>query len=124
MTDPSDHAPRGSADDGLDVRAADARAADIRAADDRAANRAEHAKAVRRARLRPIELLAFAAILGVFAGVVVLIVLREPLYALIAFGLAFIVSLVVLAMLALGGGAADERGDDDASPSGGGAHGL
>lgn len=55
----------------------------------------------RRERLRPLELLVLSAIFGIFAGLVVLMSTRELLLAAIFFGIAFIVSLVVLAMLAL-----------------------
>ena len=54
-----------------------------------------------RDRLRPLELLGISAVLGVFAGLVVLMATREIVLALIFLGVAFIVSLVVLAMLAL-----------------------
>ncbi len=59
------------------------------------------AKPPLRERLRPLELLAISAILGVFAGLVVLMATREIVLALIFFGIAFIVALVGLAMLAL-----------------------
>ncbi len=42
-----------------------------------------------------------AAIVAVFVGLVVLLTTREPILALVFFGVAFIVSLVVLAMLSL-----------------------
>jgi len=54
-----------------------------------------------RDRTKPVELLVISAVLGVFAGLVVLMSTREIVLALIFFGIAFIVSLVVLAMLAL-----------------------
>lgn len=54
-----------------------------------------------RERLRPLELLGISAVLALFAGLVVLMATREPVVALIFFGVGFIVSLVVLAMLAL-----------------------
>lgn len=54
-----------------------------------------------RERLRPVELLALAGVFGVFAGLIVLMSTREWLLAVIFLGIAFIVSLVVLAMLAL-----------------------
>jgi len=46
-------------------------------------------------------LLGISAVLGIFAGLVVLMATREIVLALIFLGIAFIVSLVVLAMLAL-----------------------
>jgi hypothetical protein len=52
-------------------------------------------------RLRPVELLVLAAIMGVFTGLVVLMASREWLLAVVFFGVAFIVALVVLAMFAL-----------------------
>jgi len=54
-----------------------------------------------RERLRPLELLGLSAVLGVFAGAVVFMSTRDLVLGLIFLGLAFIVSLVVLAMLAL-----------------------
>lgn len=54
-----------------------------------------------RDRTKPVELLAISVVLGLFAGLVVLMSTREVVLALIFFGIAFIVSLVVLAMLAL-----------------------
>lgn len=54
-----------------------------------------------RDRLKPLELLVISAVLGMFAGLVVLMSTREPVLALIFLGIGFIVSLVVLAMLAL-----------------------
>lgn len=55
----------------------------------------------RRDRTRPAELLGLSAIFAVFVGLVVLMSTREVVLALIFAGIAFIVSLVVLAMLAL-----------------------
>jgi hypothetical protein len=54
-----------------------------------------------RERLRPLELLGISAALGVFAGLVVLMATREIVLAAVFLGVAFIVALVVLAMLAL-----------------------
>jgi hypothetical protein len=65
-----------------------------------------------RERLRPLELLVISAVLGVFAGLVVLMATREVVLALVFLGIAFIVSLVVLAMLALTmAPTGDERSD-------------
>jgi hypothetical protein len=65
-----------------------------------------------RDRLRPLELLVISAVLGVFAGLVVLMATREVVLALVFLGIAFIVSLVVLAMLALTmAPTGDERSD-------------
>ena len=55
----------------------------------------------RRDRTRPLELLGLSAVFAIFAGVVVLMSTRDIVLALIFLGIAFIVSLVVLAMLAL-----------------------
>lgn len=54
-----------------------------------------------RDRTKPVELLVISGVLGLFAGLVVLMSTREIVLALIFLGIAFIVSLVVLAMLAL-----------------------
>lgn len=55
-----------------------------------------------RDRMRPAEFLGLAAVLALFVGVIVLMATREPVLALISFGVAFIVTLVVLALFALG----------------------
>lgn len=55
----------------------------------------------RRERRRPLELLAISGGLALFTGLVVLMSTREPVLALVFLGVAFIVSLVGLAMLAL-----------------------
>ncbi len=55
-----------------------------------------------RERMRPVEFLAIAAVLALFVGVVVLLATREPVLALIFFGVAFIATLVVLALFVLG----------------------
>ena len=55
----------------------------------------------RRERLRPVEFLVMAAIIAVFVGLVVFGSTRQLELALVFFGVAFIVSLVVIAMLAL-----------------------
>ena len=49
----------------------------------------------------PVELLVLSGILGVFAGLVVFMSTREIILAVVFLGIAFIVSLVVLAMLSL-----------------------
>lgn len=54
-----------------------------------------------RERTKPVELLVISGVLGIFAGLVVFMSTREIVLALIFLGIAFIVSLVVLAMLAL-----------------------
>jgi type IV secretory pathway VirB3-like protein len=78
----------------------------------------------RRDRLRPAELLGISAIVAVFVGLVVLMATREVNLAVIFLGVAFIVVVVVLAMLQLAstsdqddndmlGGHRDGSGSDD-----------
>jgi hypothetical protein len=72
--------------------------------------RAEKASApARRERFRPLELLAVAGVLGVFTGLIVFMGTREWVVAAIFFGVVFIVSLVVLAMLALAFTSPDDK---------------
>ncbi|HUG51863.1 MAG TPA: hypothetical protein VLZ78_12775 [Terrimesophilobacter sp.] len=54
-----------------------------------------------RDRMRPAELLGLSALFGAFAGLVVLMTTRDFILALIFFGIAFIISVVVIAMLVL-----------------------
>ncbi len=68
----------------------------------------------RRDRLRPLELVGFSAVLAVFASLVVMLVLRTP-EGVVDFGRAgivagavFIVSLLTVALLGLGGKPSDE----------------
>lgn len=65
-----------------------------------------------RERLKPVELVGFAAVLGVFAGVVTVLATRDLRDAVILAGIAFIVALLVLAMLALAAGAPADPDDD------------
>jgi len=51
--------------------------------------------------MRPLELLLLAGGLALFVGLTVLLSTRQPLLAMIFFGVAFIVSVVVIAMLAM-----------------------
>jgi uncharacterized membrane protein YkgB len=51
--------------------------------------------------LKPLELVGLAGVMALFLGLVVLMSTREPLLALIGFGITFIVVLVVIAMLVL-----------------------
>jgi len=53
----------------------------------------------RRDRMRPVELLGMAAVFGVFVGAFVFMGSREWGLALIMAGVAFVVSLVILATL-------------------------
>lgn len=62
-------------------------------------------------RKRPLELLVISAVLSIFTGLIVLMSTRSPTLAGISFGIAFIVVLVVLAMLAL---AIKPSGDEQA----------
>jgi hypothetical protein len=55
----------------------------------------------RQDRLRPLEFVGISAVVAVFIGLVVLFTTRQPILALVFFGIAFIVSLVVIAMLSL-----------------------
>ena len=55
----------------------------------------------RRDRTRPAELLGISGVLALFVGLVVFMSTRDLVLGLIFFGIGFIVSLVVLAMLAL-----------------------
>jgi len=70
---------------------------------------------------KPAELVALSAVLGVFAGLVVLMSTRNPILALIFFGIAFIFSLVGLAMLSLAGAPneLEQRDIDDQNRLGG-----
>jgi hypothetical protein len=59
------------------------------------------AKPSRRDRFRPAELVGLAFVVGLFAGLVVLLTARDLGLAVIFLGVAFIASLLILAMLAL-----------------------
>lgn len=54
-----------------------------------------------RERTRPVELLGIAGVLAIFTALISFMATRDLVLSLIFAGLAFIVSLVVLAMLAL-----------------------
>jgi high-affinity Fe2+/Pb2+ permease len=66
----------------------------------------------RRQRLKPLELVVMAALVAVFVGVVVFVTTRDLPLASIFLGIAFIVALLLLAMLAL-----VESSDHPADPS-------
>lgn len=66
----------------------------------------------RKDRLRPLELVGFSAVLAIFAGLVVLLTTRDLVLALIFFGVAFIVVVMVVALIGLGGKPSAE--DDEA----------
>jgi hypothetical protein len=55
-----------------------------------------------RDRMRPVEFLGIAGVLSIFVFLIVLMATREPILALIFFGIAFIVTLVVIALFVLG----------------------
>jgi hypothetical protein len=55
----------------------------------------------RRDRMKPLELVIISLIIGVFGGLIVLMSTRELVLSAISFGVSFIVSLVVIAMLVL-----------------------
>ena len=65
-----------------------------------------------RDRLKPLELVAMAAGLGIFTGAIAIVGTREWQLALVFAGVAFIVALLVLAMLALAAGTPQD-GDDE-----------
>jgi hypothetical protein len=55
----------------------------------------------RRDRLRPVELVGFSAVIALFVGLVTLMATREWTLSGVAFGVVFIITLVVLAMFSL-----------------------
>lgn len=69
----------------------------------------------RRDRLRPLELVGFSAVLAVFTALVVLFATRDLVLAGIFAGAAFIVSVMVVALIGLGGkpSAEDEEARKD-----------
>lgn len=54
-----------------------------------------------RDRLRPLELLSISAVIGLFTGLVILLTSRELWLAGIGFGVAFILGVMTIALLAL-----------------------
>jgi hypothetical protein len=73
----------------------------------------------RREILKPVELLLFAAVAGIFMGLIVLMSTRDIAFALIGLGVAFIVTLVGIAMFSLSVKPGDlERKDIDEQNSG------
>lgn len=67
-----------------------------------------------RDRLRPLELLGLSAVIGVFVGLVLLLTTREWWLVGIGFGVAFILSVMMIALLALSSAPnADEQNDLD-----------
>ena len=65
-----------------------------------------------RDRMRPVEFLGIAGVLSIFVFLIVLMATREPILALIFFGVAFIVTLVVVALFVLGMKPDDEEQRD------------
>lgn len=51
--------------------------------------------------LKPLELVGLSGVMALFLGLVILMSTRDPLLAVIGFGITFIVVLVVIAMLVL-----------------------
>jgi heme A synthase len=58
-------------------------------------------KPSRKDRTRPVELLVLSAVMAVFTGLITLMSTRDIVLSLIFLGIAFVVVLVVLAMLVL-----------------------
>ncbi|WP_449276795.1 ABC transporter ATP-binding protein [Leucobacter sp. GX24907] len=56
----------------------------------------------RRERLKPLELLGFSAVLAAFAGLIVLMATRDIVLTSVAAGVAFIVSVMFVALVGLG----------------------
>lgn len=54
-----------------------------------------------RERLRPFELLGVSGVIGLFTGLVIMLTTRELWLAGIGFGVAFILSVMLIALLAL-----------------------
>ena len=54
-----------------------------------------------RERLRPFELLGVSGVIGLFTGLVIMLTTRELWLAGIGFGVAFIFSVMLIALLAL-----------------------
>ncbi|SMQ75466.1 hypothetical protein [Agreia sp. VKM Ac-1783] len=71
---------------------------------------------------KPVELIVLSAVLALFVGLTVLLSTRSPLLAVIFFGVAFIVVLVVIAMMVLtfkpNKSEQTELDDDELPPSG------
>ena len=71
---------------------------------------------------KPVELIVLSAVMALFVGLTVLLSTRSPLLAVIFFGVAFIVVLVVIAMMVLtfkpNKSEQTELDDDELPPSG------
>lgn len=66
----------------------------------------------RRDRLKPLELLGFSAVLAVFAGLIVMMSTRSWMLTLVFAGIAFITSVMMVALVGLGKTPSEE--DDEA----------
>jgi membrane protein implicated in regulation of membrane protease activity len=76
-----------------------------------------------RSRIRPVELVGMSAIIAVFVGAIVILGTREWLTGLEWAGVAFVVALVVTAMLLLAATPKDERPDAERrAPGDDGSH--
>lgn len=53
-------------------------------------------------RLKPAELVGLSGVMGLFVGLVLLLVTRDVIFTLVGFGITFIIVLVVIAIFALG----------------------
>lgn len=62
----------------------------------------------RRERLKPLELLGFSGVLAVFTGLIVMFSTRQLMLSLIFMVIAFIASVMVVALIGLGGKPSDE----------------
>ena len=71
--------------------------------------------------LKPVELVAISAAMGLFVGLTILLATRNWALSSIALGITFIVALVVIAMLALGmkPNAAEKSDLDEQNQTGG-----
>ena len=70
----------------------------------------------RRARTRPLEILGLALGVALFVGLGVLLATRDWELALVFFGVGFIASIVVLAMLLLAITPRSDRDEDSGGP--------
>ncbi len=57
----------------------------------------------RRDRLRPLELIGFSVVIGVFSGVVVFLATRDLVLGAVFLGAGFIVAVMMVALVGLGG---------------------
>lgn len=62
--------------------------------------------------MRPYEYLAIAGVLALFSGIVAFATTRDPLIALIGFGVIFIIVLMTIALLAMAVKPDDKELDD------------